>query len=241
MGHWDDLIHVLGDLLGRDLHADDRVDFAGSLAVVAAWRGEPDAIERFTELATLIQPDDVLGEAALLWRRSMAELALGRTEAASDHAMVADHAFHSFGALTEVLDGLLPMGRAALWLGDLERVGQIIEDVSATFHGRRIDAMVETLRAGLGARRGQAEAVEHYLDAAELWRQLDVPVQLAFCQLEAATFLSARHDMVGAAAEARTIFGDLGAVALLDRLEEALSGDVRDRDRATSPIVETTG
>ena len=60
-----------------------------------------------------------------------------------------------------------------------------------------------------------------------MWRRLDVPLQLALCQLEAARILPADLSAAaGARDELRTILEGLGAVALIERLETDLIAPV---------------
>jgi hypothetical protein len=53
-----------------------------------------------------------------------------------------------------------------------------------------------------------------------MWRRLDVPLQLALCDIEAALNLPAKESEARKAAdEARTILETLGAPTLIDRLD----------------------
>ena len=81
------------------------------------------------------------------------------------------------------------------------------------------------MTAGLTALTGDlAGAGDRYAAAAAAWRALDVPLQLALCQLEAAHLLApGSAQSADAAAEARSILEGLRATALIDRLDRGLS------------------
>ncbi|HEX7398959.1 MAG TPA: adenylate/guanylate cyclase domain-containing protein [Candidatus Limnocylindrales bacterium] len=222
VGEWDAAIEVLTELEDDRLPITDRVDLGGVVALILAWRGDPMATDRFDALAALLPSSgEQLAEGVLLYRRSIAGIALGRPAAAQADAEAAMDALAAFGGRTAVRDGGVAVARAALWNGDTDRLARAIADLRASgLGGRWVEAICRTLDAGLAARLGDAEAAaEHYAEASAEWRQLDLPLQLALCRLEAATFLPAGSDEAAAAREeARATLEGLGARAFLDRL-----------------------
>ncbi len=223
VGAWDATLELLGELDRDDLPLLDRIDFGGIEALVMTWRGDLDAAARFAALEALIPT--VGGElpmAMLTYRRSVARLALGRSHEALADAEATAACVLAYGDRTAFLDGHVPIARAALWTGDMERLERSLTEMAGLrLHGRWAAATRSTLQAGLTALRGDSStAVEGYADAAVEWRRLDVPLGLALSQLEAATFLPpASEEAITAAQEARSILEGLQASALLERLD----------------------
>ena len=226
VGAWSTAIGVLTELDDDQLPTTDRVDLGGFVALLGTWRGDPGAAGRFDMLAALIPPQgEPLAVATLLHRRSLAEIALGRPAEAQADADAAMVALAAFGARTAARDGGVAVGRAALWNGDADRLARAIADLRASgLGGRWVEAIIETLEAGLAARRGEADvATERYAAAAAAWRRLDLPLQLGLCRLEAAVLLPAGSEASAAAREeARVTLEGLGARAFLDRLADGL-------------------
>ena len=160
----------------------------------------------------------------------MAALADGRPVDALADAAATTPILEPTGLTTSLVESAVLTARAALWVGDADRLGRAIDEIRAFgAHGRWLAAMLATLTAGYEARTGGGEgAVERYATATAAWRQIGAPLQLALCQLEAALLLpSGSPEAVDAAAEAREILGGLGARALLDRLEHGLATATR--------------
>ena len=242
VGDWDAILDLVAELHRADLPVTDRVDFESTAALVRAWRGDPAADETFRaldELGAAIEPD--LAVASLRCRQAAAALALGRPVEALGHAESATTRFRPSGFRTALLWGLVPAARAALWAGDDARVGEAIAEVERSgLGGRYITAILATLRAGLDARRGAVDAaIERYAAAAGLWRGLDVPLQLALCDLEAARYLPPGSPEAAAARdEARAILERLGASSLIERLE---SGTASAGQAATAGAASSVG
>ncbi len=232
-GRWDEVVALLSELDRYDLPPMDVVDFGGITALIATWRGEPGAAERFSQLEQIAAADeDPLIRATLGCRTSAARLSCGLLAEALADASAAATYLAGFGYRTAVREGSSSAGRAALWVGDLSALDEAISALEGSgLRGRWMSAMIATLRAGAAARRGAVEAaVDGYRDAADAWRGLDLPLQLGLCQLEAAWLLPAGSEPADSAArEARTVLTELGAVELLERLESGLG-------RPASPV-----
>ncbi len=222
VGEWDAAIDVLAELDDERLPITDRVDFGGIVALVLAWRGDPAAAARFQALASLIPPSgEELAAATLCYRRSLASLALGRPAAALLDAEAALAMGAVFGGGTAAREAGVVVARAALWSGDTDRLARAIGDLRGSgIRGRWMEAVIWTLEAGLGARRGEMEtAAKKYAEASAAWRRLDLPLQLALCRLEAALNLPAGSDEAAVARDdARATFERLGARSFLERL-----------------------
>lgn len=126
---------------------------------------------------------------------------------------VTDAALRSLGA------------HAALWAADAAGAAAVLAALDST--GLRIptvEAARVTIRAGLAAIDGRpGEALGHYRDALQRWRELRLVVEEAFCAIDMATLLDPADPEVRAAAEsARVILARLGAKPFLARLEAAM-------------------
>ena len=195
-----------------DLPLTDRVDFESTAALVLAWRGDPAAAARFAaldELVAGVEPD--LAVASLRGRQADAALAMGRPDGALRYAEAAIPMFRTTGLRTSILDGTAPAARAALWAGDLDRAKLMIDEIERSgLHGHWVSGLLLTLGAGVAALSANPTAVDRYAEAAASWRRLDVPLQLALCQLEAAHLLPADLAETSAARdEARAIMDGL--------------------------------
>ena len=114
---------------------------------------------------------------------------------------------------------------AALELGDLDRVDQLLAEWAALKPVRRTQSLVAheaRIKARLAARRGESERVEpRFLAAAARFRELGTPFWLAVTLLEHGEWLVAEgraDDSEVLFAEAREIFERLRAQPWLDRL-----------------------
>ncbi len=225
LGEWDAILQTASELDREDLPALDRLDFGGAVGLIRAWRSGSPGDPGLAELRAWLPEGDAFARAFLEARLAFAELAGGRPAAGLAYAESAMPVLSAFG-LTWVLDAGVALGRAALWAGDTERLQVAIATVAGSgLHGRTVSAYLATLEAGLEALRGSPRAaLDRYGDAAALWRRLELPFQLALCQLEGARLLPEASTGVDAMAdESRTILVGLGADALLARLEDGFS------------------
>jgi class 3 adenylate cyclase/tetratricopeptide (TPR) repeat protein len=227
IGEWDRVLETTTELDREDLPIPDRIDLGSIVGLVLTWRGDPLAASRFASLEALLSTlPDPLASTVFLTRRSMAALAVGRPDDALRDAEATTLEVRATGLSTSLLETAVLTARAALWAGDLERLARAIDDIRASgIRGRWLSAAAATLGAGLEARRGDAaRAADGYAEAAGAWRALDVPLQLALCQLEAARLLPEKSAEAGEAAdEARAILNGLRATTLLARLDRGLA------------------
>jgi hypothetical protein len=114
---------------------------------------------------------------------------------------------------------------ASLWSGDKELISEalaLLDEVQR--RGRFIRALRTLLEAGMAAVEGEVErAVEGFSEVAGELRQMGLTRDLALSRAECALLLGLGHpEGARAAEEARALFGELGARAFVDLLEERL-------------------
>jgi hypothetical protein len=221
-GEWDWIL----DLARDELILNSRVagsEALGAAAVVRAFRGEVHAADEIlASLAPLLEtssdPQDraiqnaYTAGVALAAGRYADSIALGlaidrnvgldvtvayRTIGMAAHAALADRS-------AEVANALLAK------LLDL------------AIHGRWARATRRTIEGGVAALEGRTgEATAAYTDAVRIWRDLDLPLELALCGVEMAELLPDAQAIAGVIAEARQAAEELHATRLLERLDAA--------------------
>jgi hypothetical protein len=113
------------------------------------------------------------------------------------------------------------LGRATLWQRDIASARSAL-DSGRKLRGRWIEAVNDTISAGISALEGDVEAAaKQYNQAFESWRVLDCSLPLALAELDCAVLLGSSYGDPSASREAREIFEELGARAFLTRLERA--------------------
>jgi class 3 adenylate cyclase/tetratricopeptide (TPR) repeat protein len=223
-GHWDWALNLITELRRTDLPMMNRLTLDFARAILAAFRDEAETAHALLEEARPLveastSPQDHFGHAIT---SAWVALIEGDAESAHEHGLRALEA--------GVLMGYTPatyavLGRAALWLGDEERLAAALrgmEEIPTRF--ARSEASRVTLAAGLAALRGEGpQARERFAEAARRWRDLDLPVDLGLCQTQYALLLGPDDPQAAAAAqEAREIFARLDSPPLLRRLEAGL-------------------
>jgi len=112
--------------------------------------------------------------------------------------------------------------RAALWLGDARRVQAAVDALwREQYPGRILHAMRLGARATAAAVANRVEdGLADYRASIALWREVDVPLGLAFTLSDMAIAIGSEHSEAAAAAdEARAIWARLGSPPMLARLE----------------------
>ena len=218
IGAWDQVLATWASWIATTCRCPDRIDLGSVVATILTWRGESDADGRFGRLDALLatQPDP-LASSVLLSRRSLALLSLGRAREALAHTEATTLARSSTGLSTLLLENSVLTSRAALWAADRGSLAGALDAIRAVGpRGRWLTAVTTTLAAGLDALDGRTTAArDGYGLAAARWRTLDVPLQLALCQVEAAHFLpTGTVEAAAAADEARAILAGLGATGV---------------------------
>ena len=218
LGEWD-LIESLGDeATGDSTTPGTQVAEAIGLPVAArAFRGQTDAIEaglkRFDEalaVATASQEQGLLTEIHMF-----VELAAGRYEAVLAHDI----------SLIEPLYGLqcqVSVSHAAIWTGNLARAQLVLAGIVAGgAHGRWGSATRHALSAGIAALEGRFEASEAgYRESIDILRDVSALRDVALVAMDRVSVAADERNWRAAADEARVIWTQLGANAMLARLEE---------------------
>ncbi len=215
-GDWDWALGVLDELRGQPQAAAHRIGFAAIEATLRALQGDGQAGAALEALEPLDPDTDpqILGaiDLAAAWIAFLDQ----RFEDARRLSGVA--ATRSLGAEQHTAFALA--ARASLWLRDTDRTeAQLAEIGGLRIRGRAVDAITGTLRAGVAALTGEAEAAElAYRTTTDRLRDLDLPLQLGIGLLERDTFL--RTPAESDDGEAIRIFELLGAQPLLRQLRQ---------------------
>lgn len=116
--------------------------------------------------------------------------------------------------------------RASIWTKDIGGAEAAIVGM-AVLHGQWMDSVRMTIQAGVLALKGRMEeGAGAYRAAAERWRALDVPFDLALCGVDSALVLDEEHHIPELIEESRGILTRLGAAPFLARLEAAVGRPV---------------
>jgi class 3 adenylate cyclase len=207
-GDWDWALATQARFEDRPISHAYRLDLAASAAIIRAMRGVAQPLEPVEALEPFDPATDAQDLAAVDQARGWAALLSGHADAAAEHAMRG--AGRALGA--ERLRALDLAARAHLWGGNLEAMRAALGQIEAMdAHGRWVGAVADTQRAGAAAHAGESDAAQRYAAAARTWRELDLPLRLELCLVDAIR-LAAAPD--GAMAEARAVGDRLGATGL---------------------------
>ena len=207
-GEWDWSLATAHDLQQRPIAEAHRIDLAVTSAIIHALRGEPEptaTLDRLVAEAGHLDPQlAAAAEHARAWAALVAgdaRLAHDLSASAAEVAVAADRVHY-----------LTLAGRAALWMGEADALEAVLSSLAGPeARGRAAQAAILTLRAGGATLRAGADAAALRDEAAAAWRELDLPLALGLCRLDA-------HRLAGdelAGEEARIILAGLGARALL--------------------------
>lgn len=219
VGDWDWAVQALTEQLQVLEEPAERIWYGGFLTAIRAYRGEEvddDARRLYDEGRAFDDPQyRVVGALPLatghLVNGDLRELIRISDEALAVGLVGADAA--QFGA------------RAATWLDDAVTANRMRKAYEGERAGRRTDATLATIDAGIAMREGRsADARVGYADAQGRWRELQLPFWLAMCDLDIVITGAMQPDeRRRATAEAREIFERLRAQGLIDRLDAALA------------------
>jgi class 3 adenylate cyclase/tetratricopeptide (TPR) repeat protein len=235
MGDWATARRVLDELGDRHLGGawfDEWRDWcAAALAGLALDPAE--ALGAFAERELAVGSSEFVAERTTYLRfRSAVHLAAGETERAvadASAAVAADPA----GINSAIALGV--QARAALWRRDVPGAQEALDGMSR-FRGRWTGAARLTVSAGLVALDGRPDdAATTYGAAANAWRSLGVPLELALCGLDATRLLGVGDAVEGSvdaavsaaveelvadlAGQARVVLAGLGAIPFLAMLD----------------------
>jgi class 3 adenylate cyclase/tetratricopeptide (TPR) repeat protein len=231
-GDWDWALDAADELARGPLPEANRVNIAASIAIIRALRGDPEPMATLDAVASVAADTDAQIVAGVTFARAWSAFVAGDLEAAQ--RLAAEAAASWLGP--ERVDAWTLAGRAALWLRDAAGASLARGAVaSANVSGRAVDARLQTLDAGLSTLRGEPAARDAYRIAAESWRQLDLPLHLALCELD-------EHLLSGDGEppeEALRILEELKADGLVSLLSLRRPGSRARRARSHRPSVRT--
>jgi class 3 adenylate cyclase/tetratricopeptide (TPR) repeat protein len=221
VGDWDWVETEGQRLLDEELGEGQRQSVLRGIGELRAFRGEPveELLEEHRQLVEGGEPTEISNYHGALGSVRLAE---GRfAEAAAAYERSAE--LQGINAPTDMPKA----ARAALWAGDrseMERLIGRLAEIGA--HGPAPDASMVTLRAAVAGLDGRREeSVALYTDALGRWAAAGLPVDRALTAIDMLVVLGPDDAAARAAAEdARGLFIALGARALLDILDRALSG-----------------
>lgn len=225
LGEWEWVQDAIEEVIDERSTENWRLYLESLGAAIQALRGDREAALSALDLIHPLEEATTDSQIAGIakWSRSLVELAGGLLEESWKQALAgaAAEPRSTVGARNYSM-----AGRAALWLRDLDGVRVALEGLQSTgTSGPWTENTRRTLEAGLaGLEDGMDHAVALYREAAGVWRDLDVPFDLALCQLDFVKLFAGEHDAKAAAEEARAIFQALGATPFLDMLPGLLSG-----------------
>jgi class 3 adenylate cyclase/tetratricopeptide (TPR) repeat protein len=220
LGDWDQARATLAEVDGRtDSLGRFTSWYTCCVALLDALTGElASAEDRFHESAAEMErSESVTTRDNLHHARAMARLAAGRLdEARTDTAAILE-------ASPSGLNSAVPwsiQARAALWAKDVGALEGAIEGMGQ-LHGRWMRAVRATAESGLRALHGDLDgAADAYVAAADTWRSLRNPLDLALCGVDAALVLGDDQRVSDLVEESRAILTHLGALPFLAVLDE---------------------
>ncbi len=216
LGLWDETRRAIEELRQRELAPSQNTWLTGLEAVLAAMSGDVDRSLKLLDIPAEILRSDLAGETTHLTTAACVALANGDLHGAYEQANRAIE-LDPMGINSGVAMGIA--ARAALWQGNVDDLKHVLA-ATQRVRGRSVAATRRTVEAGVAALEGRHdEAAEIYRDALDRWRSVQNVLDFALSELDLVMVLGADHADATVAKEARDIFVQLGATALLTRLE----------------------
>jgi len=232
VGEWDWALEQLEATAPEETDAMARGAALSAMHQIRAFRGLDSGplVAELESLAATFEPD--IGEAFMSLVRAYSALASEDLRAGSMAATRYAEVWPQ-----GVVEGYRVATRAALWARDVE----MARDGLAAFerqrqHGGAVHMTSLTFGAGIAALEGRtSDALTMYRDALRGWQELELPWDEALAVVDMAMTLGPDEPaLVAAAPAARTILERLGAKAILDRLEDAMSQRAKAGGRASA-------
>ena len=221
LGLWDATREAIAELRQRELGPWHLEWLSWLEAILAAMSGDPETSARLLAVDASVR-SQLGSQTTRLTSLAFTALANGDVVAAYERAREAVE-LDPMGINSSAAMGIA--GRAALWLGDLDGLRDILA-ATQRVRGRAVSALRRTTEAGVAALEGRPdEAAELYRDAFERWRSLQSTLDLALSELDLVLTLGADDTDATVAKEARDIFVQLGASTMLERLDAATTAD----------------
>ena len=232
LGQWEEAQGLVSEL-PEERWSEVRQSWPGMLlvgAIVGANRGRLEQAERIVHLCAEMEDSaDVQERSSYSLGRSNLLLISGDAAEALRAAEAAFEARSVMGFTQEyVKQSFVAAVEAALDLGDLAKVAELLADVDALPLGRLpqfLQAHSLRFRARLGDLRGETDEVDRrFKSAVALFREIAVPFYLAVTELEHGEWLAGAgrgEEADPLLAEAREIFERLEATPWLERAAQA--------------------
>ncbi len=222
-GEWDWALAALGEAAAPDLPTTYRLDFAATLATIAALRGTPGALDPVDWLG---EPEPDLDPQAFgLVELARATAAMVDGELARGRELARAAAGRTVGL--ERADALALVGRLSAWEGRADDATRALRELDAeALWGRASGARQQTLRAAaaaVGGAAGASSADDLWDEALTTWRSLDLPVPQALCLVDR-WLLGGREEDLYAARELLDGVGAAGMMELLAKLQAGRPG-----------------
>jgi tetratricopeptide (TPR) repeat protein len=214
-GEWDWALETAADLEQRGISTVYRLDLASIGAVINALRGRPEPLAPTDELVRVMDMATMDPQVLASIDHSRAWVAFVGGSFDEAGRLATQAASSSFGA--ERARQVELAARASLWAGDPDAARaavRTLDDVRVT--GRATDAARATLEAGLAAVVDDPTAQDRYRAAAHAWRELDLPLQLVLCLLDAQRLGGGAPSDPGECDELLRVLGADGLAALAD-------------------------
>ncbi len=233
-GEWDLALELAGRFERDDETPTTRLNRVFARCMIAAARGDIETVRPvLAEFQRAFQGStNAQDKAGLEMSTAYIELMVGDFAGARRHALAAYEAMPvAFLWWTMIL-----AGEAALALGDVDGVRSVLGIMAGRqVHGPRIDAVRDVLRAGIDAIEGRTDEARAGFDAAiGSFRDLRLPIDLAFALMHRAVLTYGLEGASDAADEARSVLGALGATATLAAFEERLAARHAPPDAVTA-------
>ncbi len=238
IGEWVWADSVLDDLLDESLEEGDWLLAAAIVHGYRALRGQPrdDLLARIREVPVTELSYQLLVASAEAYEA----LAVGRDADAMRHFRLENW---SEGAS----DNFIWFVHLAAWNHDDSALGDVAQALhDSGRHGPAVDALALTLNAARTGLAGSSqEAVSMFERAADEYRALEMPLQVALVGIDMAAVLDpSQLEVQQAIQNSRVVLSELGAIPLLERLSSAVaraesSPAAGDRTTEPVPIAET--
>jgi tetratricopeptide (TPR) repeat protein len=232
VGEWDWALEQLEATAPEETDAMARGAALAAMHQIRSYRGlDTGALTAELEsLAATFDPD--VGGAFTALERAYGSLASGDLTAASIDATHYAELWHQ-----GEVEGYRVATRAALWARDVQRAREGLAAFERLRqHGGAVHMSTLTFAAGIAALEGRtSEALTMYRDALRGWEELGLPWDQALATVDMAMTVGPHEPAVAtAAATARAILEGLGAAAILNRLDVAMSQRAKAGGRASA-------
>ena len=220
-GDWEWALREADELLASELHPSDRGSLLCVTTQIRAFQGHPDPMATHQEIQALLgETLDLNIEGVVRGMTSHVAFATGDLALARSEALRRGRGLSINAVLSFTL-----AARAATWLRDEGAVREDLRSLRDSARGLTVPAHVITIEAALAGLAGRTDAaLADYRRALQAWRDLGLPVYVAFTALDMATVLGPDGvEVQEALVEAREILVGLEAAPFVARVDALLA------------------